>query len=236
MLTLVLLPGMDGTGIQFEPFIHALGDDIKAQVISYPSDKPLDYNDLTVFVENSLPQHEKFLLLGESFSGPVAISVAAARPPGLVGIILCCSFVRNPLPKLTRLKMIIDWLPVALPPVRILNYLLLGKFSTPALCSALQNSLAQVSSQTLKSRLKSVLSVDESVKLQKLNIPVLYFQAAYDRIIPKSAGNLIKATYPGSNLVTIAAPHLLLQTEPEAALNTIKAFIAENHLADEIVQ
>jgi pimeloyl-ACP methyl ester carboxylesterase len=236
MLTLVLLPGMDGTGTQFVPFIQALGDDFKVRVISYPVDKPLDYTELTGFVENLLPKQENYMLLGESFSGPVAISVAAARPPGLCGVILCCSFVRNPLPKLAKLKFIIDLLPFALPPKKILNHLLLGKFSTPTLFSSLQNSLAKVSAPTLKSRLKSVLSVDESAKLQQLTIPVLYLQAAYDRIIPKSAGNLIKATYPGSNLVTITAPHLLLQTKPEAALNKIKAFIAENHLADEFVQ
>jgi hypothetical protein len=32
MITLVLLPGMDGTGELFEPFIAALGDDFEGEI------------------------------------------------------------------------------------------------------------------------------------------------------------------------------------------------------------
>jgi pimeloyl-ACP methyl ester carboxylesterase len=228
MPTLVLLPGMDGTGILFEPFIQSFGDNFKVQVIAYPTDKPLYYNELTAIVEKSLPNGENYFMLGESFSGPIAISIAATKPPGLMGLILCCTFARNPLPKLTKINFLIDWLPFALPPDKILNYLLLGDFSTPKLLASLKSSITKVTKQTLKTRLKAVLTVDECAKLKQLNIPILYLQADHDRLIPKSAGKLIQQINPQTKITTIPAPHLLLQTKPGQAALSIKSFIAEN--------
>ena len=41
--TLVLLPGMDGTGTLFEPLLQALGQHWPVQVLHYPGDQPLGY-------------------------------------------------------------------------------------------------------------------------------------------------------------------------------------------------
>ena len=44
-VTLVLLPGMDGSGALFADFIAALGDGIAPLVLSYPPDRPLGYQE-----------------------------------------------------------------------------------------------------------------------------------------------------------------------------------------------
>src|SRR5512143_111507 len=100
MSTLVLLPGLDGTGRLFGDFIAALGQDIDVIVASYPADTPLDYAELEPLVRAMLPTDRDYVLLGESFSGPLAISLAASAPPGLRGLVLCCSVARSPLPAL----------------------------------------------------------------------------------------------------------------------------------------
>ena len=89
---------MDGTGELFADFIAALHDAVVPLVVSYPKGQVLDYEALTEFARASIPFDRPFVLLGESFSGPVAIALAAFRPPGLRGLILCCSFARNPVP------------------------------------------------------------------------------------------------------------------------------------------
>jgi pimeloyl-ACP methyl ester carboxylesterase len=88
---------MDGTGELFAGFLQAMGD-TPTLVVAYPPGQVLDYEGATNFARARLPLQQPFVLLGESFSGPVAIALAAARPPGLLGLILCCSFARNPAP------------------------------------------------------------------------------------------------------------------------------------------
>ena len=97
---LVLLPGMDGTGALLAGFRRALDPAIRTVVVSYPPDQEIGYAGLEGSPRAQLPQDEPFVLLAESFSGPIAISIAASRPAGLRGLILVCSFARNPRPLL----------------------------------------------------------------------------------------------------------------------------------------
>jgi len=97
---IVLLPGMDGTGTLSAEFVTALQPEVEALVVSYPNDPALGYTELERIARSWLPATRPFLILGESFSGPIAVSIAATQPPGLVGVVLCGSFVRNPSPSL----------------------------------------------------------------------------------------------------------------------------------------
>ena len=85
---LILLPGLDGTGKRFADFIRVLMPGIDTQIVSYPTDLPLGYAELERRVCDELPGDRSFVLLGESFSGPIAIRIAVAPPPGLKGVIL----------------------------------------------------------------------------------------------------------------------------------------------------
>lgn len=48
MIRLVLLPGLDGTGELFAPFVAALGA-IPSQVIAYPHDRVMGYAELEAY-------------------------------------------------------------------------------------------------------------------------------------------------------------------------------------------
>lgn len=85
---LVLLPGLDGTGLLFQPLIEMLPSNIKPIVVSYPPDKLLGYNELLPIVLKCLPTDKSFIVLGESFSGPLALRVASTRPDNLEGLVL----------------------------------------------------------------------------------------------------------------------------------------------------
>jgi pimeloyl-ACP methyl ester carboxylesterase len=116
MTTLVLLPGLDGTGELFAPFVEALTG-IDVRVIAYPADRAMTYAEHEAFVRDKLPRDEDYFLLAESFSGPIGISIAASTPPRLRGLILCCSFASNPLPRFSPLSKVVSMLPaVRLPP------------------------------------------------------------------------------------------------------------------------
>jgi surfactin synthase thioesterase subunit len=69
---LVLLPGLDGTGTMFAPFVAELPPWIEPVVLDYPAE-PLGYADLARRLATRLPEDRPFFLLGESFGGPLAL-------------------------------------------------------------------------------------------------------------------------------------------------------------------
>jgi pimeloyl-ACP methyl ester carboxylesterase len=227
MVTLVLLPGMDGTGELFAPFVAALGPEHEVKVVRYPTTGALGYAELESFARAALPSQGPFVLLGESFSGPIAVSLAASGSPHLKGLVLCCTFVRNPRPLFSGLRSLVGVLPVTAAPARFLGWLLLGRFSTAALHSAFARALAQVSPSALRARLRSVLSVDVSAKLATANVPTLYLCASQDRVVPATASRLVSQLKPSTRVVHVEAPHFLLQAAPLEAANVVREFMRE---------
>jgi pimeloyl-ACP methyl ester carboxylesterase len=225
MTTLVLLPGMHGSAELFAEFVTALGVEHQAIAISYPRDQPLDYWQLEAMVRPRLPSNRPFVLLGESFSGPIALSIAASPPNGLRGIVLCDSFARNPRPVLGALRYTCGILPVwpriYAPVIRWV----LGRFSSTVLCDAIVRAVAQVPPMVLRTRIRAVLGADVTPRLSHIRVPTLYLQAARDRIVPRTAARLISRSLPGLRVVEFDAPHFLLQAVPAAAAREVQAFL-----------
>lgn len=95
-MSLLLLPGMDGTGRLFGPFLDLLPGWVAPGRISYPTDVPLAYPDLEEIIERVLPSEGNFAILAESYSGPIAVRIAAKNPRGLRALILVGTFVTTP--------------------------------------------------------------------------------------------------------------------------------------------
>jgi pimeloyl-ACP methyl ester carboxylesterase len=225
MVTLILLPGLDGTGTLFDAFVAALGTEFNVKVVSYPTTEPLDYSELEAIAHSALPAEGPFVILGESFSGPIAVSLAASSSSQLKALVLCCTFVRNPRPVFAIFKPLLGLLPIAFAPVSVLIRLFLGRASTAALLSALTQALAQVSPSVLRARIRGILSVNVSSKLAELNVPVLYLRAAQDHLVPQTASQLVTQLCPRAQVVQLETPHFLLQAAPSEAAKIIAAFI-----------
>ena len=201
-MTLVLLPGMDGSGELFAGFVAALGDGIAPLVLSYPAEQPLDYQGLADFARDRLPVGHPYVLLGESFSGPVAIALAASRPPDLVGLVLSCTFARNPVPRLRRFAGLIPFLPISSKFTGLALPLLLGGHATPALRRTLRG----------------------------VTVPVLYLQAAQDRVVSRASARHITSLLPSVKEVVLDGPHLLLQAASVAAASVVREFAEQIYL------
>jgi pimeloyl-ACP methyl ester carboxylesterase len=226
-IALVLLPGMDGSGEQFKPLIDALGPAINCIVVRYPAATPVGYDELEAIARAALPHDKPFILLGESFSGPIAVSIAASMPPQLKGMVLSCTFVRNPRPLFSRSGKLVNLLPLAHIPNALKSRLFLGSFATVKLRAMMKQALSQASGATLRARLKTVLAVDVRAELGRIEIPILYLRAARDRVVPRSASELILRLAPHVRLVEFDAPHFLLQASAVDAAKQIRAFIHE---------
>ncbi|MGK5038141.1 alpha/beta fold hydrolase [Janthinobacterium sp. LB3P118] len=223
---LVLLPGMDGTGRLFHRFEAALRAQaaIETQAIAYPV-APFDYTALEAFVRERLPQERPFVVLAESFSGPLGAALRADPPPGMRALILCCSFVRNPRPMLAPLRHLLDLVPFGALPGFALRQALLAPYATPPLQAELAAALAQVPPSVLRQRLRAVLETDASPSFARGSLPVLYLRARHDRLVPPANALQILRQAPGTQLVDIDAPHMLLQAAPEAAADAVAAFL-----------
>lgn len=227
MTTLVLLPGMDGTGTLYEPLQQALNDKCKLLVMTYPVDQALGYAELEVLVQTRLPVDEDYVLLGESFSGPIALSITATQPMRLKALILCATFARNPYPLLAASRYALPYLPTSLAPLSVLSHLLLGRFSSKELRVQLADALAQVKPASLKARLNAVLSCDAREKLKAIKVPVLYLQATRDRLVPASAHADINRQLHVMETCKYDAPHFLLQTKAGEVARDILRFMSE---------
>lgn len=225
----VLMPGMDGTGELFGPLIQAMPESVTAEVLSYPQDPSADYETLTEFVLAHLPKDEPFVLVAESFSGPLAVLAGAQKPKGLHAIILCATFIRNPMP-LTAAWMTSMVKPVWFKwtPSTWMSRVLLGSKSTPELKRTLLNSLNNATPATLAGRARALLKLDATEALTQCVVPILYLQAKRDRVVFRRSLHEILAVRPDIKTIQIDAPHLLLQTCPEEACNAIKYFLSQD--------
>ncbi len=225
-LKVLILPGMDGLGIALEDFVAALAPELEAVVVAYPNDRPMDFAAHVAFARANLPGDRPFILLGESYSGPVAISIASTAPSGLMGLVLCCTFARNPRPGLSWLRRFVRFVPARVP-VAVPSWFLLGPFSNQRLRSALGATLAQISPDALRARLASVMDVDVTALVARIQVPILYLRATRDRIVPPRISDEIMRQNPRIRIVDVEAPHLLLQTAPATAAGLLKSFVKD---------
>jgi pimeloyl-[acyl-carrier protein] methyl ester esterase len=224
---LVLLPGLDGTGVLFRPLVAALPHEITSVVVTYPCDEPLGYDALLPRVLAALPSGEPFVVLGESFAGPIALRVAAARPAGLAGVVLCATFVRSPHRGVAR------WLGHAVGPSAMRLFpaasqvkMLLGGYSTPELRALSAEALSLVRPEVLAARLQDVLAVDVTTELAACDVPVLYLRGSRDMVVPSHNLREIRRIRPSVEVAVLPAPHLVLQTQPAASAAAITRFAA----------
>jgi pimeloyl-[acyl-carrier protein] methyl ester esterase len=225
--TLVLLPGMDGTGLLFRLFIEAMGEatEFDIQTIAYPAREPLGYAALTDLAFNALPRTGPLVILGESFSGPIAVALAARCGERVQGVVLCCSFARNPRPRWAWSMPLVRWTPLPPLPASLVAAALFGRHSTAPLRALLARAMAGIAPNVLRARLIAAGSVDESTKLAALRAPLLYLRAREDRIVPASALALVRQLRPDARVAAFDAPHALLQACPAESAAVVNAFV-----------
>lgn len=223
---LILLPGMDGTGELFAPLLAELPLELPVTVVRYP-DRAAGYAEHVAVARAELPRDQPFVLLGESFSGPVAVRLAAEAPRNLRGLILCASFLTCPSPLLRALRALTPLATPKLLPGFVAHHSLLGRFATPALRAAQARALSHVSSRTLTARLRAMADIDVRADLRAMDHPSLYLRGTRDRVVGARYGEEFVATARQGRLVDIEAPHFLLQARPREAADAIRGFLRE---------
>lgn len=228
-MKLVLLPGLDGTGRLFGPFRRVLPPHLSSVIISYPTDQKLSYPELVQFASERLPSDEDFVLLAESFSGPVAIEIAAKQAENLKALILSATFVSSP----TQVPQIMSFFLcgpafVLGPPQFVISRYLLGEGPSLDLVASFRQTMRSVRPDVLACRMRSVVNVDVRRAFEACRLPILYLHAKRDRLVKARSLAQMKKIRPEMTIVEIDGPHLLLQREPAKCVAAIADYLSSN--------
>lgn len=219
---------MDGSGLLFAPFLRGLPDWIRPLVIAYPGDTPMDYAGHLEYVMAALPTTVPFVILGESFSGPLALMAAARRPPGLSGVILCATFVGWPMGLPVRLARLAVKLGIfRLKSTRLFQRVVMGGSAAGELRRMLPQVLAALTPQVLAARAAAVMALDCGAELRTCPVPLLALAARDDRIVAPAATEQLRRHRPDLELVVFDSPHLILQLATSKAVAVIGRFLTE---------
>ena len=225
-MRLILLPGLDGTGNLFEQFVARLPEEFSATIVSYPTHEKLNYAQLEILIRNQLPKTEPFVLIAESFSGAIAVSIAAEAPQNLKALILCASFVSNPAPAFLRWINHKFWfeLPSPIWLIRILSGL---HDCDESVVKTFRETIHSVSPEVMSFRLDQILKLNAREQLRHCAVPLLLIRPLRDYFISDKIGvEEILRIKPEARCVEIDASHFVLQHKPKKSIAVIQNFLA----------
>lgn len=224
--TLILLPGLDGTGRLFTPLQNALEPNFRTVVFSYPTNAQLDYGALCAEVERELPER-LHVIVAESFSGPIALEIASRRPPGLQALVLSASFAANPRPWLSVLfgRFLGAWCFRRQVPTWTIRALLAGPDAPAELCRAIQDTVKLVNPEVMAFRLREVIKSDAAAALRNCPVPIFYLHGTKDRLLGNGALNRLSTSRPDMTVIDVPGPHMLLQAAPDICAHHIKEMV-----------
>jgi pimeloyl-[acyl-carrier protein] methyl ester esterase len=225
-MRLVLLPGLDGTGDLFEEVVRAAPEGYETCVVSYPAGEPLGYVDCVDHVAARLPEGCPYVVVAESFSGPVAIALGACSPPGMKGIVLCNTFACRP--AWSGLKVLPWRLAFSLPiPRLVVGAFLVGFGDAERWVKPIRDVNRKVKARVSARRMREVLAVDVRRLLAAMELPILYIRGTKDRLVRRRSLAQILDANPRVSVAEIRAPHLTLQVAATASWDAITHFVAE---------
>jgi pimeloyl-ACP methyl ester carboxylesterase len=221
---IVLLPGLDGTGRLFRWMSAVYAGPVPLQVVSYPAEARLGYRELTEYVREIIGSRN-VIVLGESFSGPIAVEIAASMPNQVKGLILTATFVRSPWPA-WLVRMAARFSP-GLAPRPLMHAILKGRNTDPTLTMEIEKILTEMPPEVRSRRLLDVANADVRDRLKVVRCPILVLHGTKDWLVPRTSVVKSVKSDPNATITLFEAPHMLLQTHARAAARAIEAFVGK---------
>lgn len=219
MIQFVLIPGLHGTKSLFEPLLKIL----PAKVFELPKSGPQDYETLSAWLSSqSFPK--SYILVAESFGGPLGLLHAARRPVGLKGLVLLGSFARVPLFFRRLLSYLIPPLPLGSRLCRAANqHMLFSGEASQAQMDFFQKDALGTSPWIFRARMRAILLGDVTAALPRIKVPLLSLRGTRDRMVNAAAEKDFQGM-ARRRLLTIDGPHVLAGTRPAEVAGILRAF------------
>jgi len=219
-LTVILLPGLDGTGLLFRPLLEELPSSLDIEVISLDKLNGSTYHEQAIEIASTLT-NQKLLLVAESYSGRIAYELCEQLSKNITGIVFIASFIDSPSVTAKLAKLI----PVFMLKPSPISKWLLGKmgfsgFGNKALVNRVFESLAIADKHKLKARLKNISNLSAPTKTY--DISCVYIQPSTDLLVSSKAAQNIKTVFPNTELVSLQGGHFIAQSNPAGCAKVIQ--------------
>lgn len=214
----VLLPGLDGTGILFEPFLDVRPSGIDVHAIKLRQDSKLTALDQALEI-SSTAITEPCMLIAESYSGRIAYEIALKNDL-VKHVFFVASFLRAP----SMLAVLASFVPSSLVKNRALVSQVGAKIAfrsrnTKSLSELLVQALGSVNTEVVKRRLREIGELESPTT--KLHIPCTYLYASQDNLVPPKVIRVFEDLCPSLNVVKLDGTHFLMQTNPEGVWSVV---------------
>ena len=222
---LVLLPGLDGTGLLFQPLLEILSElPISTKVI--PLSDPVEGSP-KIQAKNIAAQlaGEKVVLLAESYSGAIAYELCQNPQLNIEHVIFSASFLSRP----TFTAWLASNFPVRLvrnPPLpeSFLASWLFGDSARTDLVRMAKDALKNVSDSALSVRLGHIAAM--KLPSRKVSIPSTYIRPTSDALVGAGAMRRVGEIYSEMGVIEVTGGHFIAQYNPQACAKVIGGVFA----------
>lgn len=222
-MRLILLPAFDGTGAMFARLVVALGDAFEPLPIAYPETGPQDYDTLARGISERIVSEREFIVLGESFAGPLAYRIALAAGDRCRGAVFVATYLTNPSPWLLG---VLGALPARLSagfvsrPL-VVRLLTLSRAAECTVSREIAANFGSVAPGAIRARLRTIGALN-GLPDRKLALPCLYLQATGDRLVPAARLADFEAVCPDLTVARVAGGHFVAQENPRDCARAVR--------------
>ena len=215
---------MDGIGCLFEAFLRCLPAGMQTKIITYPTLIHLSYEQLEELVASQLPATGGYLIIAESFSGPIALRLASRALANLRGIVLVASFAYRPLGWKGSVLARLPWnllfrIP---PPDFLLRSFLLGNSPSATEVDQIRSAIGKVNPHVLAARLQELLTSNYGKPHLLTTARVIALSAQDDHLFGPTSQRSISEVCPKAEIQFLPVPHLALQAAPVTVLKALQ--------------
>lgn len=218
----VFLPGLDGTGDLFSEYLREkIGEE--GCFFPLPLSGSQSYDDIASIIIEKLPQGD-LVLIGESFSGPLASTILRRIESRIKGIVFVASFLSTPSPWLIRLAKYLPlkfFLNMSLVQF-VAERALFDRNANPVLFATFLSAVEKVPEAIIKKRLNTIQSFEMGEV--SYNIPVLYLQAKRDDLVAAEKADEFSRFFKQLEIEEIDSTHFLIQTRTDEFLEALSRF------------
>lgn len=218
-MNIVLLPGLDGTGQLFDALLPYLSNQ-SVRIIPLPNSGDQSYEFLTAYVKHELPKDD-FILVAESFSGPIGAMLSCTNIENLKGVIFVATFLSPPRKLLLNIFQFLPIKQLSKIPMAsiILRYFMLGGNASKDSVKMFQQVVDSVPAAVLRRRMASIIAF--SMKTENILIPTVYIRAESDKLVPSAKSKEFERHFENIAIMDVAGPHFILQANPNECAEII---------------